>query len=361
MVQVDVAFVTGNGVVVAEPDGAITIDRDIRDSTGDRWYWHVRLKAPTDTVAHVRMARPLLLGQYGPAVCRNDSYEWLHARPQPDGYFEVPVTARAAVWLCATMPYGPGDLDAFRRRTDPHAVWRTLVMSEGGRAVPLLTVPAPAARRLIVLTARHHSCEAMASYVLEGAVAEFIARRGDNDQVAQRCELFVVPMLDVDGVYHGDQGKARRPWDHNRDYGSRSRYHAVAALRSLLSGETRPTFALDLHTPGLRGPLEERPYVVASGDPGDDDRAHELLAALERADCGKSREPPEVLMFDDEWNSAASSGQRSCAAWMRSRPATRLGLTIEYPNAVDRGVPIRPAEARRFGESIMQALLTVIG
>lgn len=32
---------------------------------------------------------------------------------------------------------------------------------------------------------------------------------------------------------------------------------------------------------------------------------------------------------------------------------------IEYPNAVDRGVPVSPIRARAFGAALMRSLLTV--
>jgi hypothetical protein len=363
MLRIDTAFPTGNGVVVASPDDTIILDRDIRDSIGDRWYWHIRLRPSASATVHIRTARPLLLGQFGPAVSRGGVYEWLRTTPQPDGGFEIEMTTGAEIRICATLPYGPNELDAFRRRSQPHVDWRTLTTSEQNRPVPILAVPSPRASTLLVLTARHHACEATASYVLEGAVDRFVAYRHGDHPAARRCDLLAVPVLDIDGVHQGDQGKGRRPWDHNRDYGANSRYHAVAALRSRLAGDTRPTFALDLHTPGLRGPLEERPYVVASGDPGDEDKARELLAAFTQG--GHSRQDDQgdtakVLTFEGEWNSVSSRGQRSCSAWMRSRPANRLGLTIEYPNAVDRKTPITPHAAREFGATLMRALLSLI-
>ena len=346
MLRVAADFPTANGTIVALPDGTILLDRDMRDSTGDRWYWHVRLHASTDVVARFRMARPSLLGQYGPAVQDGGPYAWLHREPGPDGRFEVALTAATETKLCATLPYGLRDIAAFRGHVGPDVAWRTLALSERLRQVPLLAVPAPAAERLIVLTARHHACEATASYVLEGAVACFIAHRRDGHRATAGCELLAAPMLDVDGVHQGDQGKARLPWDHNRDYGPRSMYRAVAALRALLSAEARTIYALDLHTPGLRGPMEERPYIVCSGDADDHDRASDLIAAFDQADHDDPADRPAELIFDEEWNSPNACGQRSCAAWMRSCGTNRLGLTIEYPNAVDRGVPVTSTRAR---------------
>jgi hypothetical protein len=386
----DTAFATGGGVVKNIDENTILLDRDLRDSTGDRWYWHVRLRSPTTTTVRVQMARPGILGRFGPAtsagahertagsptcsevvdrvwqtldtVSEVVDYSWPgRDGAAPDGHFDVGLRGGQPTLLCATIPYGPRELHCFRRRLGDHASWHSLAHSEAGRVVPLVRVPGSAARRILVLTARHHACEAMASYVLEGAVLEFLDLRKNGHLVARSTELVALPMMDIDGVCAGDQGKARVPWDHNRDYGSGCRYRSVEALRSLMQWEDRLTFALDLHTPGLRGRAEERPYIVASGDPGDIDDAYQLLAGLESVNASAVHcDPPGILVFDGAWNSAHSSSARCCAAWLRSRPSTRIALTIEYPNAVDRGTPVFPCDARRFGGHLLRSLLALM-
>lgn len=357
--RVDFSFPTGNGVVAASANGLV-LDRDLRDSSGDRWYWHARLTAEQDGTAHIRLARPGLIGRYGPAVRSSDEYDWLWPSIGSDDAFRVPLTAGATVHVSATLPYGPRELAAFRSRTANALNWAALTSSEGGRPVPIAAVRTAGARRSIVLTARHHACEAMASFVLEGAVSAFLAARQRGDATASGCDLLAVPFVDVDGVHRGDQGKARLPWDHNRDYGPVSRYRAVSALRAALNAELRPIYALDLHTPGLRGDIEERPYVVASGDPGDVDTATELLARLNAEDPRRADGAAELLLFDHEWNSRLSIGQRCAAAWLRSLPGCRVATTIEYPNAVDYDRPIRAADARNFGAALLRSLLNMI-
>lgn len=150
------------------------------------------------------------------------------------------------------------------------------------------------------------------------------------------------------------------PWDHNRDYGATSRYRAVSALRAMMVSEHRAIYALDLHTPGLRGDIEEQPYVVASADKDDAEAAAELLKRLNAADTSRARGGSSLLLFEQGWNSSSSSGQRCCAAWLRSLPMTRLATIIEYPNAVDRGLPVSRADARGFGANLLRALLTMV-
>lgn len=359
MIDVETRFPTGNGKVTSLGDGSLVIDRDLRDSTGDRWYWHVRLRARADTAVQVRTARPLLVGLFGPALSSSGPYVWLHSTTRPDTSFDVELVAGRSVALCATLPYGSAQLTTFRHDLGRHGRWQRLSRGTCGKPVPLFTAGSPAARYRIVLTARHHACEAMASFVLEGAVRQFVADVQRWRPLARRCELIVVPMVDFDGVVAGDQGKARQPWDHNRDYGAVSRYVAVRALRDLLIRDSRPLLALDFHTPGLRGPLEERPYVVASGDADDFEKAQQLLDALP-TDPADASDVPALLVFDEDWNSVRGTGHRCFAAYVRSLNRVNTAFSIEYPNAVLRGTAVTPDRARSFGAAILCALLSLL-
>lgn len=359
MIAVETRFPTGNGRVTSPGEGDLVIDRDLRDSTGDRWYWHVRLRACADTAVQVRMARPLLIGLFGPALSSPGPYTWLHSTPRPDGSFDLPLTAGRAVALCATLPYSPKQLAAFRRDIGRYCRWHRLGCRANGEPIPLFTAGSCAAKYRIVLTARHHACEAMASFVLEGAVGQFLSDIQTRRSPARRCELIVVPMVDFDGVVAGDQGKARQPWDHNRDYGVESRYAAVRALRDLVDRDPRPSLALDFHTPGLRGPLEERPYVIASGDSDDAEKAQQLLDVVATVTTSTA-DLPALLVFDEDWNSVCGCRQRCFAAYIRSLNRSNVAFSIEYPNAVLRGTAVTPERARRFGATILSALLSLL-
>lgn len=82
-------FPTGNGLVTYRPDGAFLIDRDLRDSTGGHWYWHIRVWPTGGEPVQVRMARAGLLGRYGPAVSCGSAYEWLRPTPRVADSFSL--------------------------------------------------------------------------------------------------------------------------------------------------------------------------------------------------------------------------------------------------------------------------------
>ena len=91
------------------------------------------------------------------------------------------------------------------------------------------------AEQCVLLTCRHHACEMMASYSLEG-IMEAVLASDEGRRLREQVEFFVVPFMDKDGVEEGDQGKNRKPHDHNRDYDGESLYASVRAVRELVAG-----------------------------------------------------------------------------------------------------------------------------
>jgi hypothetical protein len=69
---------------------------------------------------------------------------------------------------------------------------------------------------------------------------------------------------------------------------------------------------------------------------------------------------PAVMVFDEQWNSISGKGPRCFAAWARSHPTVRLATSVEYPNAVVRGMPVSRGTAVRFGRRLAGALGRVL-
>ncbi len=95
---------------------------------------------------------------------------------------------------------------------------------------------------IILLTARHHACEAPANYVLEGVLKELY------EKPLPGYKIVVVPFMDTMGVLRGDQGKGRLPHDHNRDYIPDSIYPTVKAMKNYL-GNNKVKYVFDFHSP----------------------------------------------------------------------------------------------------------------
>ena len=143
----------------------------------------------------------------------------------------------------------------------------------------------PTGRGKVLFTARHHACESMANYVLEGLFATWLGHTPEAGFLRNHIDFHAIPFMDKDGVENGDQGKNRSPHDHNRDYTCSPRYAAVRALTEAVDAWRGPLLLhLDLHCPWIRDGLNEEIFAVgAEGTPGEQITA--LLTLLATLIC----------------------------------------------------------------------------
>ena len=158
----------------------------------------------------------------------------------------------------------------------------------------------------------------------------------------------------------GDQGKNRKPHDHNRDYLGESIYPSVRALREWVPAwiKDRRTIALDLHCPYIRGTHNEVIYMVGSPDKAIwADQTH-FGGILEKTQTGPIKyRVADNLPFGKAWNTAANVGKhKSCAGWARELPGIVLASTFEIPYANASGQAVNAETARAFGYDLARAI-----
>lgn len=364
----------GGNVIVEEIDiDRITVRPDLRDTMGDWFYWNFAVKGASGRRLSVRFLGPVVVGPRGPAVSVDggDSWTWLGAESVDGNGFECNVPRGVAEARFAfAIPYGYKELEEFlARHHSSNALERLeLCRSEAGRPVDLLRVgrlDGHAAHRVII-TCRHHACEMMTSYVLEGLLSKILDGSDDVGQwLARNVELTVVPFVDADGVERGDQGKNRAPHDHNRDYGiDQGIYAAVRAIRGWaserLNGEIDVT--MDLHCPGISGPYNESIYFVGTKDQEKWALASELAEQLEQVHVGPLPYRLESnLPYGVAWNSDRNyqndegSAALSYSLFMDTLPHVQANVLIEFPYATVDGVEVNPTSARLFGADLAGA------
>ena len=181
-----------------------------------------------------------------------------------------------------------------------------------------------------------------------------------GEWLREHVEFLIVPFVDKDGVENGDQGKNRRPHDHNRDYGGESIYPGVRALRELVDRWSggRLHFALDMHCPWIRGEHNEVIYFVGSPDQDNWQQVGCFSRILEAVQSGPLVfDPGDNLPFGQDWNIEENYGTgRSFSRWARELPGNLVGTCVEIPYANARGQAVTAETARSFGRDLAYAL-----
>jgi hypothetical protein len=200
----------------------------------------------------------------------------------------------------------------------------------------------------------------MASYVLEGIIEAVLDDTPDGQWLREHVEFFIVPLVDKDGVEDGDQGKNRKPRDHNRDYEGKSIYASVAAIRERLPAwsQGKLRFALDMHCPWIRGGLNETIYFVG----GPNEKAWQEMGrfsqVLEKAQTGALvYSSKNNLKFGQGWNTKDNykTGQ-PFARWAAELPEVVAASTLEVAYANADGRAVTDQSARALGRDLAQAL-----
>jgi hypothetical protein len=365
-IEVDADFPGGNIIVEKIEDDIVEVRTDLRDTEGWWFYWCFRVGGAAGRTLTFNFTEGAPVGVRGPAVSHDEgaTWAWLGKQQSTKSFaFAFPPNADS-VRFSFGIPYTETHLNRFLARVGDHRGLKqeTLCQSRKGRAVERLHVGKLDGdpRFRVLVTCRAHACEMMTSYAAEGLIEAVLADDADGNWFRQNVELLLIPFVDKDGVEDGDQGKNRRPRDHNRDYDASSIYPETRAIQEFVprwsAGKLRMT--LDLHCPSIRGRHNEVIYLVGSMRP-------EIWAEQER--FGRILEDVRVgpliylvsnnLPFGQGWNTdknyaAGTSGSR----WAAGLPGVQLATTIELPYANASGGEVNASTARAFGHDLARAI-----
>lgn len=383
---IDADYPGGNVRVVRREGATLVVAPDLRDTRPGEWwfYWSFRLRGPSSESARIVFERHNPIGVRGPATSTDGgrTWTWLGAEAVradvPDGgvprwSFEARIPEGAVeIRYAFAPPYQESDLHTWLKRHDgdPALHLESLAGSRRGRTVERVRIAsAPSSgkpRGVVLVTSRHHACETMATFALEGLLEAVLADTPEGRLWRDRWEIVAIPFVDKDGVEQGDQGKNRSPHDHNRDYNAEPLYPEVAALMKW--GEAEPgrvVAAVDLHCPHIRGEWNDRVYLVGLADPRAWAGQQAFARILERIRQGPLpfRTASCVLPYGQAWNTGSNTRDgRSFGQWAAATfPNARLVTTIEIAYADALGVAVTPATARALGGDLAAALLDHLG
>jgi len=352
-------FPGGNLIVESHAGGVVQVRPDYRDTEGHWFYWNFRVEGAAGQTLRFQFDSKagLAVGARGPAISKDmgRTWKWLGAEacgiPDNECFEYSFAETDTCVHFSFCIPYQLNDWHRFIASLPSTALLRTLCLTAAGREVPLLELGADPAMPLVLFTARHHCCEAAAGWVLEGVIEAW--GRLENPP----ARLWAIPFMDLDGVEQGDQGKNRRPHDHNRDYNDLPLYPEVAALMAKIHSVDAPFIALDLHCPYVREGDSETVYIVGSADPEMARPQAAFGKVLETVAQGLPYRQADDIKFGEKWNTGVNyKSGKSCSRWMGERPNAHLATTMEIPYANARGTPVLPASCRAFGSSLAGAI-----
>jgi hypothetical protein len=365
--QIDANIPAGNIIVDGVDGDTVRLRQDIRDTEGWWFYWAFRVRGAGGKTLQFQFTDKDPLGVRGPAVSTDEgtTWRWLGRERQDAPVFSYAFPSHAEVRFSFGIPYLQSDWDRFLRRHFGNRRVRpaTLCVSRHGRQVECATIGTTGGTpsKRVLVTARHHCCEAMANFELEGMLDAVLAANAEETRwLADSVEFFVVPFVDKDGSEEGDQGKNRKPRDHGRDYVGESLYPETAAIRRAIPAwsEGKLDAAIDLHCPWIRGKHNEDIYIVGSASPSIWEQQQRFGAILE----GVCRGPlpyrsADNLPFGQDWNVERNyAGGRSMARWAGQELHAPITLSIELPYANVHGAEVTPDRARAFGADLARAL-----
>lgn len=367
--KIETAFPGGN-VFIEDINGfEVTLARDMRNTEGDWFYWMFRALFDQKGEYRFTFTQNNSCGTRGPAVSYDDgnTWEWLGSEcvSGSRNVFTYCYDGKrnSNVVFCVGMQYLPQHLEAFltRHADSPYLSCSTLTRTRKNREVKLLHIEDSSSRgskKHIYLSSRNHCCEMMATYALEGILETALGSDSTGKLFREKYIIDCVPFVDTDGVTDGDQGKNRRPHDHNRDYGEHPIYPEIAAIQKLVM-ECKPFFTLDLHCPWLFGtatnetiyfPVVEDPYYAEQT--GIFSKILEKRSTAEVPFFAKNNVP-----FGTLWNTAENYKQGfNCQRWMGEFCKPRFAAAIEIPYANLEDITLSADSVRSFGRVIAEAI-----
>jgi len=369
--EIDKDLPAGNIFVTGVTNDTVCLQNEMRDTSGWWFYWAFRVRGAEGRTLTFKFVNGSPVGTRGPCVSTDQGATW---RYLSDGYTQSQfryafAATETEVWFAMGMVYTQRNWDGFMKKMagSPFLETGTLTRSRKGREVEKVRLGCIASepRQRVLLTARHHCCEMMASYVLEGIVEGVLADDEKGKWLRGNVEFLVIPFVDKDGVEDGDQGKNRKPHDHARDYRGDSLHTETAAIRTQVPiwAKGKLDVVLDLHCPWIRGRYNEWVYQVGNPVMAVRPEYWEQQAAfgqlLENVEPNVlSYRQADDLPFGKAWHTAANYTQGiTLYNWATVELAgVRLAGAFEIPFATANGTEVNATTARQFGKNMAVAL-----
>lgn len=356
-------FPGGNIIVDKIRGDSIWIRPDLRDTEGDWFYWYFAVSGAKDRNLTFIFNKPNQFTHMGVSISLDAglTWGWQGGDAVEANKFSYRFTSENEVRFSMGIPYTQSNFDRFISafKESPSMSISTLCKTKKGRYVEMIKIKEPDLNpklKMLIVT-RNHACEMMGSYLMEGIITEVM----QNKWLREHVEFLFIPFMDKDGVEVGDQGKNRKPRDHNRDYSEISVHETTAALRKLLPvwGEGKVELAFDIHCPWIKDGNNE--YIFLVGSESIEMMKKQLFFSnlLEKNRKGilqyytKNIVKPGDFDWTDPKRFRAGD---TFTDWASKIKGIELVTCIEFPYSYSSGQVVTAQNAREFGQDIARSI-----
>lgn len=311
---------TGGNISVLKTEGnTIYVEREIRDTEGDWFYWAFCVEGAQGRTLTFKFPSENRVGWFGAAVSHDlKTWYWQDTEYCPDSFTYTFKDDEKKVYFAHDMLYLPHLFDAFCEKNSFSQ--KVFCITEQGNEVPFLRFGN--GEKYIIATARHHACESTGNYVLEGFTEVL------KDNLPDDYSLIVIPFMDFDGVIYGDQGKNRKPYDHNRDYLDSPIYSSTKTLMDFAKSHDLKYY-FDFHSPWhLRNNNDHPFFSHASESMVDTLNAFGDILAVECNGLPLRYEKGYDVGPNERWNKETSPNSKN---FMSKLDTIKFSLSTETP------------------------------
>ena len=367
---------------IDETNGVVRVMPDYRD-TPIYFHWDFTLSgaAGRRLVFQFPKNRYDYLSTLGPVISKDGgkTWRWMNAdgrRYKSNNTFAYTFGAdENETRFAVSIPYTQKDWDAaaVRWRGKDGVKFDRLCKSQSGkRDTELLRIACRKgkAKWLFAFAARHHACETTANPVMEGIIDEILSGSPEGEWIRDNADCVFIPFMDKDGVEEGDQGKNRKPHDHNGDY-SKDRYTSVKAFKKLVVRESqgRQIVYFDLHSPHIRShkscPEQDCAFTFASPSPLHNDRTNVFRHNWAEASkgCALAYNGKNDLLSKEYLASTKKkqqeTGRLPSRAWVETLPNCWVSICCEFGYSRCNGIYSQEG-GRELGHNVLKAAVRTV-
>ncbi len=363
--NIDSNFQTGNIILERIEGDDVYVRPDLRDTQGHWFYWCFRARYAAGRKIRFHLTSENTLTDLGAAASLDDgwTWKWIGLENVNGSTFEYQFPENANdVRFSMGMPYSQRNLEKFLQKYENNPCIETEILckSRKGRDVEKIIIGNhdENCEFRILITARHHCCEMMDNYAIEGIIESVMEDHAISKWFMKNAQIVVIPFVDKDGVEDGDQGKNRKPHDHNRDYVPDALYSETKSIMDFVPAwiKGKTFIAFDLHCPWIRGTGNNMIFIPGSGYEKNWEEQKIFSKILEKENKGELPYfAQDNLPFGKEWNIGMKPGQKSSSTWAYEAGA-KTSLTLEIPYSVAHGKEVNQKTAKLFGNYLAAAI-----